>query len=409
MRHLVGCLVASSLLAVAGASFAAEPGTDYDGDGYVASDCAPLDPAVHPGATDLPDLTFEDMNCDGIDGNAAGAVFVAPGGNNFSPGTKDAPKKTIAAAIAAAAPGKDVYAAAGTYGEHVVITGRVGIYGGYGPTFTARSTGSDTVIESGDPEAVVVDGAQGVVLQLLTLHGGPPVVPAGSAYGLRAINHSTVALHAVEAVAANAAAGADGLTVPQPAKSNNGSPGADGCLSAGGGVGGVQTAGPSYGGKGGNGATGAVAPGQAGDHGEGNAGGGAGGTAHGGTGGPGQAGTPGSAGPSGAGAHFSTDNAAAVWSNGIAGAYVGENGAAGGPGTGGNGGGGGGGSVINNIGFQLKGGGGGAGGAGGASSSTSTCTDAAPQGSSARRSEKNSHAARPAARSGSATRTPGSP
>src|SRR5207247_11205022 len=35
-----------------------------------------------PGATDKPDLGFVDSNCDGIDGDKANAIFVAPNGND---------------------------------------------------------------------------------------------------------------------------------------------------------------------------------------------------------------------------------------------------------------------------------------------------------------------------------------
>src|SRR5215210_6086503 len=84
---------------------------DLDGDltGGVA-DCAPLDPSVHPGAPDRPDLAFADTNCDGIDGNAAKAVFVSiVDGDDHGTGTRSNPLKTINAGIAAAAPaGKDV-------------------------------------------------------------------------------------------------------------------------------------------------------------------------------------------------------------------------------------------------------------------------------------------------------------
>src|SRR4051794_264535 len=86
---------------------------DWDGDGSAnAVDCAPLDPAVHPGAIDNPDLSFEDTNCDGIDGYISNAVFVSvtagPGGN----GTKEIPFNTVQDGINAAAASlnpKDVY------------------------------------------------------------------------------------------------------------------------------------------------------------------------------------------------------------------------------------------------------------------------------------------------------------
>src|SRR3954471_17096986 len=80
----------------------ASAATDDDHDGFTANDCAPLDPAVHPGAPDKPDLAFEDTNCDGIDGDVAKAVFVSPQGNDNGTGTKANPLQTLAAAIAKA-------------------------------------------------------------------------------------------------------------------------------------------------------------------------------------------------------------------------------------------------------------------------------------------------------------------
>ena len=89
---------------------------DLDGDLTAgAADCAPLDPSVHPGAPDRPDLAFTDTNCDGIDGDIANAVFVsstAP--NDDGSGTMANPKKLITSGIAlAAATGKDVYVTGG--------------------------------------------------------------------------------------------------------------------------------------------------------------------------------------------------------------------------------------------------------------------------------------------------------
>jgi hypothetical protein len=115
---------------------------DTDGDGVIAGDCSPLDPAVHPGATDLPDLTFEDTNCDGIDGDRTAALFVAKNGDDANPGTVAAPMATIAGAVERAAAGtrKQIYVAASSaaYSRVDIIdgTGRpvhdgIDIYGGY--------------------------------------------------------------------------------------------------------------------------------------------------------------------------------------------------------------------------------------------------------------------------------------
>ena len=65
---------------------------DFDGDGAVApQDCNPLDGAVAPGRPDAPDLAFEDTNCDGIDGDVARAVFVSLGGSNAGTGCEGEP------------------------------------------------------------------------------------------------------------------------------------------------------------------------------------------------------------------------------------------------------------------------------------------------------------------------------
>ena len=88
-----------SLMLVFGPGKVALAVTDYDGDGATTTDCDPLDPAVHPGATDHPDLAFEDLNCDGIDGDRDGAYFVMPAGNDNNVGTENAPFQTIQKAI----------------------------------------------------------------------------------------------------------------------------------------------------------------------------------------------------------------------------------------------------------------------------------------------------------------------
>ena len=104
----------AATVATAGAKIPEPP--DWDGDGAVATDCKPLDPAVHPGVIDKPDTTFEDTDCDGIDGDADGAYFVATTGNNANPGTRTQPLATIQEAIIRGrTTPKDIYVAAGAY------------------------------------------------------------------------------------------------------------------------------------------------------------------------------------------------------------------------------------------------------------------------------------------------------
>src|SRR3954467_259478 len=88
--------------------------SDYDADGYSTTgspaDCNDLDPNIHPGATDTPDLAFQDTHCDGIDGNVAKAIFVDAGSgqDTAAAGSKDFPLKTLAVAITRATAGTDV-------------------------------------------------------------------------------------------------------------------------------------------------------------------------------------------------------------------------------------------------------------------------------------------------------------
>ena len=125
-RRCVAAAISTLLLAGvvgSGASLAAEP--DHDGDGYVGTaDCKPFDPAVHPGAVDRPDLSFEDINCDGIDGDVSRSIFVAKAGDDGATGTPLNPVHSIQHGIdlaAAATPPKDVLVAGGTYNESIVL------------------------------------------------------------------------------------------------------------------------------------------------------------------------------------------------------------------------------------------------------------------------------------------------
>ena len=232
--------------------------TDRDGDGVPNDqDCAPENPAIKPGAPDVPDLAFLDFNCDGIDGTEANAIFASEQGKDTNPGTKAAPKRQIQAAVVAAAlAGKDVYAAAGAYERVVAATG-VGIYGGYNPdSWSVRRASLITRIV-GLPEGVLASNVTGVDLQLLSLYGSSAGLSAGSsAYGIRAINNSRLRLQRVTVSAGNGASGAVGANGPQGIRGSDGRRGSRGACDsqaqALGGVGGGSPVG-RHGGKGGNG------------------------------------------------------------------------------------------------------------------------------------------------------------
>ena len=342
------------------------PPTDSDGDGTLdAQDCAPQNAAVHPKAADLPDLAFVDANCDGLDGTESNAIFVSPLGKDTNSGTKAAPKRQIQAAVAAAAQGRYVLAAAGAY-THVEARSGVDVYGGYDPAnwSTRKSTLTAQIV--GSPEGLLADGATDVTLQQLSIRG---LDNGASAYGLRAISNSRLRLLGVTITAGGGAMGAAGTN---GAAGLNGSPGlpgkrgaCDSNVKAPGGDGGNSPVGRD-GGKGGDGKY----ESRGGDGAAGIVGtpGGKGGVVRVNFGSPadrfgkpGQSGATGAAGTRGAGGSSSTELATTTWRGrgGIDGIY-------GAPGNGGGGGGAGGGQtgslVVNGTG---NGGGGGGGGAAG--------------------------------------------
>jgi hypothetical protein len=347
-----------------------EPVKDSDSDGTPdAQDCAPANAAIHPGAPDSPELQFVDSNCDGIDGTEAHAIFVSPNGDDANPGTKAKPKRQIQAAVNAAA-GKERYVlvAFGSYG-HVKVTTGARIFGGYDPTTWARGDRypDGLPVVTGSPEGVLADGAKDVVLQHLEIRGSSGGAADRSAYGIRAIDRSSLTLQRVVVRGGNGEAGAAGANGEAGARGSAGGAGEAGACtrlgprSPAGGAGGRSPAGRT-GGRGGGGRH--SDDGEPGGTGLIGTPGGAGGESSnkGSPGGRGRAGENGAPGPGGFRGTNSTSGATATW--------AGRNGGLGFAGQPGNGGGGGGAGGANEGVFQSDGtgdagGGGGGGGAGG--------------------------------------------
>lgn len=119
-------------------------------EGYYDLDDNPNDCECHYlSDTDFPGADFEqfpdalDVNCDGVDGEVANAIFVAKHGDDANPGTRDRPKRTIQAGIEQALldAKRDVYVATGVYQEAVILAEGIGVYGGYSSDFRVRDIG----------------------------------------------------------------------------------------------------------------------------------------------------------------------------------------------------------------------------------------------------------------------------
>src|SRR5688572_17568590 len=121
---------------------------------------------------DVPDLSFVDSDCDGIDGSASLAFFVSTAGSDAATGGMNDPFRTIQRAVDAAyaAPArKHVLVMGGIYdeGPGVALRQGVSIFGGYEFGWT-RSNGAATIVR-GAPQAVLADNLTGVTLQLVQL------------------------------------------------------------------------------------------------------------------------------------------------------------------------------------------------------------------------------------------------
>ncbi len=101
--------------------------------------------------SDYPDPYYEDINGDGIDGDASVAIFVSDvAGNDADPGSMLLPVKTIAQGIALAVANskKHVYVAGGSYGLGTLnMADGVSLYGQFdGPPSWGRAAGNTTTI-----------------------------------------------------------------------------------------------------------------------------------------------------------------------------------------------------------------------------------------------------------------------
>ncbi len=337
-----------------------------------------------PQPTDDPDDAFQDTNCDGIDGDEAQAIFVATNGSDGNPGTKDRPKRTIQAAIdAAASQGKDVYVSEGTYSESLTLKSGVSIYGGYSrQNGWARSDAYHVVIMGGTT-AVFCNGQSNIVLDHLRVYAANATAAGSSSYAVRLVSCQNVTIRKSLLQADDGGPGAAGSNGSAGAAGSPGGDGAPGCEDS---SGWCDTCNRPPGGTGGhgcggnNGGTGGTA-----GHGGGNGGTGGSGIGPGGAGGAGGScdrdwngscgigcwnGSPGS--PGGNGANGTDGAGGQAFNTASTSFYVASNGSSGTNGQAGGGGGGGGGGHGGDDdcdSYGSAGGGGGGGGCGGTAGS----------------------------------------
>lgn len=158
------------------------------------------DAAVQPRVcidTDVPDIDFDDANCDGIDGDRKLAVFVSPNGDDQGDGSEEAPFATLQKAMMVAnEQGKSqVLVAGGNYVSTVVMAllPGVSLYGGYDPETWERSRDHETFIAGPNNVmlGIVASGStikpskEPVTLSLLTIQASDASIAGGNSIALQ--------------------------------------------------------------------------------------------------------------------------------------------------------------------------------------------------------------------------------
>lgn len=167
---------------------------------------------------DLPDDAFADTNCDGIDGDIAHAVFVAPSGNDANAGTMAAPMAHIQKGITlASAAGKDVYICLGTYAETLVLdnlAAGIGLYGGYDcAAGWKRGANRPMVAPTAGIPLRVRNAASAVVVDRLAFLGPGGLQPGASSVVAFVSGSAKITLSQVVLEAGDGADGQEGAAV----------------------------------------------------------------------------------------------------------------------------------------------------------------------------------------------------
>ncbi len=213
-------------------------------------------------ATDLPDDAFDDRNCDGIDGQLDGGIFVSEDiGNDSWPGTKSQPVASLAVAFdrARAAPHKTIYVGSGTYdagSSGMLWDSPVSLYGGYSADFSSRDAVTSPVLLVGADGIRVTATDGGFTIERISVSAGNAVGDGKPSVAMTVLNAQGLALRHALLRAGNGSAGTGGQAGGDGAAGLNG---ADGGIannaSAGAGAGSTGSPCGSAGGAGGGGGT----------------------------------------------------------------------------------------------------------------------------------------------------------
>lgn len=164
---------------------------------------------------DLPDDDFLDSNCDGIDGDAAHAIFVSPSGSDTADGSIKSPVKTIQHGVELAAAAKqNVYVCLGAYSDNIVVgKDAASIFGGYNCEDWSRGNARVKVAPASGSALVIRDAMAPVVVDRFELRSADATNAGESSIAAMMINSAAVTLSSVTITAGAGAEGKPGGTV----------------------------------------------------------------------------------------------------------------------------------------------------------------------------------------------------
>ncbi len=188
---------------------------------------------------DDPDPLYQDLNCDGIDGNRLTGIFVAVSGRANAVGSIDDPLNTIQAAIEKAKLRRSyqqIYVSMGSYRETVVLAENVDLYGGYhrAENWQRDVDENDTLIQ-GLPiaiKAINLQARSAVTGFSLFGNSGSWQETYGSSIVVYVKNSRNVVIEdnrIVSSMGLDGISGRNGITGGNGNQGNNGGFGCDGC------------------------------------------------------------------------------------------------------------------------------------------------------------------------------------
>lgn len=189
-------------------------GPDAAGGADARADAEPPH-CVPEGGRDEPDDAFADTNCDGIDGDASNAVFVAPAGSDEGAGTMVAPFQTLGKAVSVAvASTKSVYVCNGEYAENLRVDGAVGIFGGYDCSNGWQRVADRAIVKPPLGTPLTIRNIAGpVVIERLSVQAPDARAPGSSSIAASVFGSSDVVFRRSALVAGGATSGRGGAPI----------------------------------------------------------------------------------------------------------------------------------------------------------------------------------------------------